>query len=228
MPGHVFDTGASAAQRTRVRDAILQRLLPLKALYVRALAPVPMIWQGRADEKGLAMLLEAGMRAAPAVYVGLGRKNYEPGGNEDTEVRGALQVGVYVVSGNQRSLVEGRLSADTVATGIAGDGSDADTTADPGIDIMLEHVEELLIGYQLPVDGVTVLESDWEDEIGTFDKVTIWGIHFTIHVERRIDPARGITQLVTEIETGTTPDTSPNLPTDPAFVTTLTTLDPED
>lgn len=228
MP-HAFDTGATVAQRTRVRNAVIAKLAPLlktanPARYIPAngIKPLPRILDGgskEGDEGDVAMLEAFFNGASPAIGVALGRLPLEPGGMEPTSLRGSLPISVYVGSQHGRDLVAGRLAADVVAT--------ANLTADPGLETILEHVLELLAGQDPGVAGVGELRAQLEDpSVAVFADWTIGEVRFSAELERDIKPWRGVAQLVTEVENRLSEDSIPDETAglDP-FVTTVATLE---
>lgn len=225
MP-QVFDTGLAVPQRTAIRDAIVARLAPLKktaipSAYIAAngVKTIPRPLRGEGDEDGLAMIANALNNQAPAILIAVGKLTYEKGGSEAIEARGELDVVVYVASGHQRSHDAGRLFGDAFAS--------ASNSNDPGIFTMLEHVRERLLGQSLGVAGVDVLRAVDEDEIFTGDDATIWEQRYTLDVDVKINPFRGITQVVTEIQGlhKLKPDIPDGHALDP-LITTLADLEP--
>lgn len=191
--GQTYDTGLATAQRTAVRSGIVARLAADTKLarYVAAVKPLPRVMRGEGDGEGLAMIQAALGSKVPAILVALGRKRYEPLA-DPLETRGVLEVTLYVASAHARDLVDGRLAGDNVSAG--------DLEADPGIDTMLEHVEECLLGQQLGIAGTKEMRPTDEDEVATFAEFTVWEQRYELDVERVIDPNRDETILVTSIE----------------------------
>jgi hypothetical protein len=208
MP-HAFDTGATVAQRTRVRNAVIAKLAPLLKTadpqrYLHAVKPLAEMYE-KGGQHGEALLLEALNGAQPAIAVALGRMPFDTGGMDPASLTGDLPIGVYCVSQNQRGTVEGRLAADVVAT--------TDVTADPGVETILEHALELLAGQRLPdptvepdedgvltlLSGVQELRAEFED-LHVFKDITIGELRFTVQVTREINRGRDVTQVATEVE----------------------------
>jgi hypothetical protein len=222
---HAFDTGLLNSQRSTIRAALVTRLgalLKSNGRYMRSVQPLPRAYRGEGDEEGESILSTAFQGQAPALGVALGRKTYEAADIEAHIARGEITVTIYAVSQNVRAEVEGRLEMDKIG------GASID--ADPGIEAMLEHVEELLLGQSIPVAGTTELRPVSEDEVQTFEDVTIWEQVYTLNVERQINPHRAATVVATEIEGHHTPhdieETAPeNLN---PLVTTLAELEEPD
>lgn len=225
--GHTFDTGLAKPQRSLVREAVAGRLADLlKAAepprYLAAIKYLPKPMRGQSDEDGKAMLIEVLQGQAPAIAIAIGRKQYDRTGPNTLEQVGELELVVYVTSAHGRDIVEGRLSQDVSA--------ERTLTADPGIETILEHVEERLLGQELGIETVSALAGGEEDEVATFKDMTIWSQSYTVTVDRTVNPARGITQLVTSAENRVGLDgVSGDLDApENAFVTTVSTIDPED
>lgn len=217
-----FDTGAARAQRTLIRNAVITRLAWKHRSvggYLTAIKALPGFIEGRGDEAGLAALANSLLGKAPALAVALGRKTYEAADLEAFTQRGELELRVYALSEHSKDLVVGRLAADAI--------SDADDTADPGIETILEHVEEALLGQELGIDGTSELRATDEDELATFDNLSIWVQTYRLQVERRINPNRGATTLITSIEGDHFLDGIPDPGTLSPLVETIAELDPE-
>jgi hypothetical protein len=201
---HVFDTGMDTPQRTVIRQGLVSRLEALKApLYVRTVKGFHT--RVRGDDQ-VAQLLEHSGGQLPALFVYCGRK-----ATDVQAVRGDLDrhlaeltVHVYVVVNNLRSPLS-RIEADVAAL--------ADDTKDPGIDVILEHVYELLIGYKVPeTDGsqtIYELRPSIEDEVEDLADATVWEQQWTVKVQRDPDRTKGITQLIEEVQSTHHQDGSP-------------------
>lgn len=203
MSAPTYDTGLAKPQRTMLRAAIAARLSPLLVAnggYLRAVMSLPRPLAG-SSEIELDWFRRAFQGQTPCIAIALGSKKHQPAGLEATEVRGELEVAIYVASTNQRDLVAGRLEADISST--------TDPKSDPGVDAMLEHVEELLLGQNFVLVNGAVssttseLKFESEEEVYTDGNLTVWGERATLLVERPINPDRLITQLMTEIQTTT-------------------------
>lgn len=226
MSGHVFDTGLQQPQRTLIRAAIAAQLADLLKSadvprYLHAIVQLPKPVRGAGDEDGKAMLNHYLQGAAPAVAIALGRKSFDRLGPNALEVLGELEIVLYVASRHERGLVDGRLSQDVTAR-IA-------QNVDPGIDTMLEHIEERLLGQELGIETVSALSGGVEDEVMTFDDVTVWSQTYSVVVDRTVNPARGSKITVTSVENRVGLDEVSGDLDDPdnAFVTTRSSLDPE-
>lgn len=213
---HAFDTGLATPQRTLVRDGVVTALGPLllsNGLYLRYIGIFAGTLDGGMGERE--ELLDQLQGQAPAVLVALGRKTYEAAGatTQRNRYRGAIAVHVHVASNHMRSR-EARQAGDVVAA--------ASVTKDPGLDTILEHVEELLIGYQIPDgnDSVYRLVPEDEDEVWHDNQISIWRQRYTVRVQRNINVYRDAVTLLTEIYTEHDQDDAPVSP----LLTTLTEI----
>lgn len=199
MP-QTYDTGFALPLRTLIRRAVMQRLAVLRrstGMYLQGVVALPARLND--DEDSLKVLDDAREGAAPVMAVALGRGDYRThaSGLGHTNTRKAVEIFVYVVSTHRRGNVEGRLENDAAAV---------DVTKDPGIDTMLEHAEQVLIGADLGISGVEEIRGGDENEIFSGDDMSIWELTLSVHVDRDINRDRVITQLLTEIDTSTTAD----------------------
>lgn len=172
MP-HVYDTGQAQPQRTQIRNAVIARLqlLSRPTLYARSIAPLSVRMAGEEIREDLVTALQG---SHPAILVGLGRGDASPAGGANRS-RLEIEVAVYVVTGHGRDMVLGRL---------AGDVRSADVTQDPGVDTMIEHVEELLTGWDMGIPGVEELRLQSESELFSAVDLTIWEVLFSVRVDR--------------------------------------------
>lgn len=203
MTANVYDTGLATSQRSAVRTTVMAKLAPLlkaNGLYLRAIVPLAIPLHAGHDEQGLALLNIALAGQAPSIAIALGKKTYEAGGSLEIDGRGILEVAIYVCSANPRNTVDGRLANDVTAA--------TDNTADPGVETMLEHVEQLLDGQDLGIPSVYEMIAETEDQVWTGDDYTIWEQVYRVKVDRMINPNRNIAQLVTSIAAQTSIDTA--------------------
>lgn len=207
---HEFDTGLARAQRTLLRDGVvslLSGLLIANGGYLKAVIPFGGVVRGYTDEIGLDQIKAALNGRAPAVAVALGDGAGNAAGMGGFNYTKDIDLIVYHYANNVRALLDGRTKID--ARGLAAD------TNDPGLDVMLEHVEELLIGQRVgaasvtnPVGEITrstptikQIRLVTEEELATENALTIWRQRFAVTVARTINPRRGVTQLLEEIRT---------------------------
>lgn len=224
---HEFDTGLTGAQRTLVRNAIVSRLsglLKANGGYLHAIKKMPRRYRGEGDESGADMIERTFQGREPSVGVALARMTFEPADLEAHVQLGELEVAVYVFGGNQRdpAHVDGRLAIDV--------GGVASDLADPGIDIMLEHVQQLLLGQELGINGVQEMRIVEEDELVTAEPGSVWEQIYRVKLERAIDPNRDAADLITSLEGRHRLDGIPvgvGHPLDP-LVTTVANLPPEE
>lgn len=196
---HQFDTGETRAQRSLIRAAVVAKLAPLlssNGLYLRAIKPFAKVFASRSGEElmdDLGFAQEVLQGQAPAILVALGDKSYKAGGTRSpqTSFFAELDIRVYVLSEHNRAREAGRLS-DDASSAVA-------NSVDPGIDIMLEHVEQLLIGFTPDVNGAQCLRPTSETEIVTLPGISIWEQAYHCNVERWINPDRAITAMLLSI-----------------------------
>lgn len=209
MP-HAFDTGLLKPQRTLIRDSIvamLSGLLRANGGYLAAVIPWGGVVRGYTDEVGIDAIKRALQGKAPAIAVAVGDRVSSPAGMGGKSHQSELELVLYHYSNHPASLTEGRVAATAAAL--------ATTTLDPGLDVMLEHAHELVIG-QFP--GGTLVTNPVgeksrrtatvknivptrEEELATDNASTLWSQRFTIAVDLKITTYRGVTQLLEEIRT---------------------------
>lgn len=193
---HVFDTGLPLAQRTKLRRAIVTLLAPLvrPTGYLYGVVPWGGVIHGSADELGISLMHEALGGRAPAVAVALGDRlptDKHIGGYAS---KNTIELLVYFYNNHQRSELEGRTELDAVAL--------ASNTADPGLDVMMEHVEELLVGQfagSTPTIKNVVFRG--EEEIRTEADFSLWQQRYTVGVDRVVNAHRGITEMLEQFRT---------------------------
>lgn len=206
---HAFDTGLALPQRTLIRDGVvslLSGLLVANGGYLRAVVPFGGVVRGYTDGDGIGMLRDTLKGAAPAIAVGLGDRVSSPAGAGAHNFSGDLELVLYHYNNHSRSLTSGRTKADT--RGVAELG-------DPGLEIAMEHAEELVLG-QLVGGGLSTnavnertrrtpsigrIRPVREEELYTERDATIWAQRFAVQVQRTINPHRGVTQLLEELRT---------------------------
>lgn len=209
---HTFDTGISKAQRTLIRDAIVERLSSLlrrNGRYVVTIKAHAGIVRSGSEEE-LDMIADTTHGGAPYILVACGKKSYSPKGMDGRRARfeAELEVVVYVCSKNLR----GDLAR------LAGDVASAQSdTADPGVEVMLEHVEELLIGFAPtgfagtdPNATIHRLDPVEEDELAIAEDLVIYRQTYSVAVARDLVRAKGISQPLTKITTDHKPDGVPD------------------
>lgn len=220
---HVFDSGYSLPQRRKIREAIvaqLRRDMPMASmpgstghLYIAAIIELPAPFV-ESDSDLEEMLKEAVSGRSPILAVALGPRSFEPIGTDALAWRSELSVHVYVMSSNQRGLLERLRGGDAT--------SQTNDAADPGLETAMEHTLERLAGFTPPDCGASELRVSREDFIVVGDEFTAAELTFEMQVETYVNPNRGLTQLATEIDT-THADTEAG---DPSDRETLTELPP--
>lgn len=199
---HAFDTGLSGAQRTLLRNgavAVLAGLMRQAGGYLQAVIPWGGVIRGHTDEIGIDELHAAFAGRSPAIAIALGDCALEPAGIGGFNFKGSLELLAYHYSNHPRDLEAGRLAID--AAGLTSD------VADPGLDVIMEHTAQLLIG-QRAVLGATVKQivPTREEELRTENAFSLWVQRYAVTVTRNINANRGLTQLLEEIRTNVRAD----------------------
>lgn len=200
---HAFDTKLAQPQRTIVRAgavAALEPLLKSEGGYLALVAPFGGIVRSWQDDAGIDQLWMATQGQTPAILVATGDKTYAPAGAAHNWQSG-LELIIYVVSRNPRSLVA-RLATDAAA--------ELDDTIDPGIDVILEHVEQAIVGKDFAKaiadfgpGAVTIKQARpvREEELATTNALALWTQTYTVPVTRTIDPNRDLVAILLEFMT---------------------------
>lgn len=220
---HEFDTGLSLPQRTIIRRAAVQILSPLTRAnggYLAAVKPFGGVVRTYTDEIDIELLQKA-MGSTPAIGVSLATRQFRnaaimTGGtlganrsNKAPQALSELQLRLYLSSQHSRDGLTGRHESDTVAA--------VDVTADPGLDVIMEHAIELMHGtYPTATIGtVKQIEIETEEELATLPHVTIWmqTYKLTIHSYTGSKEFRTAEQLLESLRwRSTTSLTEPNRP----------------
>lgn len=190
---HQFDTGMTLPQRTVLRRGVVALLAPLArpAGYLQALIGWGRAIDGETDHVGLDELYRALNGRSPAVVVALADRQPTDRAIGGFASKSMIELRVYFFSNHERDLLRGRLEID--AAGLASD------VANPGLDVAMEHVEELLVG-QRPgaVPSIKQLKFMSEEPIAAIPEATIWLQRYAVQVDRVINPNRGVTEMVKE------------------------------
>jgi len=202
---HPFDTGLNRPQRTLVRQHVIAQLAPLLKSsggkgYVNRVTALPRPLRNLSKED-LAEVVNELEGQVPSILVALGGKTYERVGERGTEVVALLEVEIYALSSHQRSFIAGRLEQDAIATGAV--------SADPGVETMLEHIEERLIGQTVGPATTWEFIPRTEDEVATSPDLTMWSQSYVVHLTRDINVDRDVADVVTTVEVKGTPDGLP-------------------
>jgi hypothetical protein len=181
----------------------------------RPVAPFGAVVRSYTDVDGVEMLYQALSGAAPAIGVALGTRASKPGGSTEHRWTSELELLLYFASNNMRDLANGRLGIDDA--GVASD------SADPGLDVMMEHAEQLVIAGRCGADiSVKAVRPDQESELATRQDLTIWLQTYQITVLRTIDRHRGLVDRIRSIATNIHPAGAPASPARIDEVTTIT------
>lgn len=190
----VFDTGLTRSTREVLVGAIATAIAGLRqpTKYLSAVVSLPRLAHGREDDDFLAELARAVGGRVPCVAIATGDGKTETIGEDALELTETIELAVYVVSGNQRGVVDGRLFVDAAAA--------ADDTKDPGVFAMLQHVTERIQGADLGVAGIHEPRKSTEEMVATFEDVTIWSQTYLVDTTLTINPDRDATTVMTSIE----------------------------
>jgi hypothetical protein len=194
---HAFDTGLTRAQRTLIRAGAVTLLAPLLRSaggYLQAVVPWGGVVRSYQDVEGIDLLWEALGGRAPSVAIALGDRVASPAGMGGFNFTTKLELVAYHYSNHPRDLELGRLEIDAVGL--------AANTGDPGLDVMMEHVEELLIGQRCGASAtIKQIVPTREEELRSEHGFSLWAQRYELTVTRTINPNRGISQLITEFRT---------------------------
>jgi len=219
-----LDTGLDKPQRTIVQDgvvALLARLLRSNGGYLRTVAPYGGVVRSSQDEEGVSLIVEAVGQQCPAILVALGDRVSQRKGSTKFHGSSELEILVYHVSNHARSMTSGRQIADVQAI--------ASASKDPGLHVIMEHTEELLVGQRVtPNQSVKQILPEREEELFTRPDITVWLQTYRVELVRTINRFRDVTQLLesigwrTHFEAGEVDQPDP--PTKPGTVDAITDL----
>lgn len=195
---HAFDTGLNAPLRTIILTGVVDILSSLtiaNGLYLASVAPFGAVVRSWTDIDGVEMLARTLEGMAPAMMVSLGaRGSRSSGAGRAHGAIDEIEILVYHVSNNARDLVLGRHTADAQSA--------TDLTADPGLHVMLEHADELLVGARIGDNPmIKEIRRDREDELLTRENLTVWLQTYQIGVTHSTNPYRGVTTILQSIRT---------------------------
>lgn len=192
MP-HAFDTGLAAPIRTLLLDGVTTLLGGLKRAnggYLANVIPYAGVVRSYLDGPGIEELYNALSGQAPSIAVTVGDTQSKPQGASEFKATEETELLLYFVSNNMRSLTLGRASIDAAGA--------ASNLADPGLNVMLAHAKELVIGQRAGIthDAVKTIRPDREEELTTRHDLSIWMQTFRITTSLSINPNRGVTQIL--------------------------------
>lgn len=220
---HAFDTGQLLPQRTRIRRGVVRLLSGLTRAnggYLMSVIPWGGIVRVYTDVDGISTLVNA-IGKAPAIAVSVGDRQGDPNTIGGFTSEDDLDVCVYMATDNLRNQLVWRQETD-----VAGLSNDQ---ADPGLDVIMDHVKELLMGQRVDTGkDIKQLRCHREYELATTDTVSIWVQEYKIRAMVQISEARTVTQLLTSIGfRGATNPAEVHLPAppiDPGTVDGIVTL----
>ena len=217
---HSFDTSAPLPQRTLVRRGAVELLSKLKRSnggYLQDVRGFGGIVRTYTDEPDIEILQKA-LGATPAIGVALASRTFETLAIGGRQAKSDLQLLLYFASQHSRDMLVGRHEADIVAT--------ADDTADPGLDVMMEHAIELMHGsYPSILTGtIKQIRIKTEQELATSGAVTIWlqTYDLTLQSYTGSKEFRTAEEIITSLHWRTTTDRDePNRPASAVAPTTI-------
>ncbi len=165
-----FDSGLLVAFRTQARNGVIDLLsrrfnadtgandpngvgiLKVHGGFLTSIEKLAGPMAAFQDEQSINNVWGALLGRAPAICVAVGDREVKPAGTSGYRSLAVLDIHLYFINNNQRGMVS-RVEADVVSAGDAtADPVIApNLAADPGIDVMMEVAEELLLGQR--VDG---------------------------------------------------------------------------
>lgn len=207
---HTFDTGLSLPQRTVVRRAAVSVLSLLKRPtgYLASVKAFGGVVRSYTDQPDMELLLKA-LGATPAIGVALATREFQTAALGGRQALSELQLLLYFANQHGRDGLTGRHESDSV--------SGVDDTADPGLDVMMEHALELMHGtYPTETVGtVKQIHIQREQELATLPEVTIWLQTYKVQLQSYTGSRefRTAEQLLTSLHWRvTTSLTEPNRP----------------
>lgn len=216
---HVFDSGAPKPARTLLQQGAVAILAPLKRPtgYLADVVPFGATVRSYTDELGAELLIKA-LNRTPAIAVATGtRSNYDRAVGARMAVS-TCELLVYFATQHSRDLQRGRQEIDSAAL--------SDSSADPGLHVMMEHATELLLGA-FPATTTTIKQiwSDREEELMTTPAITVWLQTYYVKIQSYAGGKewRTAEQLLESIHWRTS--TNPAEPNRPAAAETSTTID---
>lgn len=212
-----FDSGLEVANRTLVRNTVVELLAPMLKTYVHPVtnAPEPGFLASivkldipleNYDDEGLVPLLQGILGRTPAIAVAIGDDENKPAGIGGKQWTSYVDVHLYFFNNTMRSIVS-RIEADVVSTGDTelDPPLAASVAADPGIDVAMQCAEELLIGEQpdtSTVHGVIKkLVKKRTRAVQSNNRLTIWTQQYLVEVTRTINKNRNVVQRLVGFNT---------------------------
>lgn len=228
---HEFNSGLSVPQRTLVRRAAVQLLSGLKRAnggYLSDVKSFGGVVRSYTDEPDVEILQKA-MGNTPSIGVALGVREFQTlaiGNNGSVNRLGGsgqalseVQLLLYFANQHGRDGLTGRHEADSVAL--------TDDSADPGLDVTMEHAIELMHGQYPSLTNGTVkqIRISREEELATLPTVTIWLQTYKVSMQTYAGSRefRTAEQLIASLHWRVTTD--PNEPNRPAPAVASSTVD---
>lgn len=204
---HRFDSGLGLSQRAAIRRAVVAAIEELRlpvspgggALYLQAVVELatPVRFTQDYDEEHFRLVVAG---RSPAVAVALGDRTFSSYGSDNEEWKGALDVHVYSSSANARGAF----------ARVAGDvASEVSITADPGVEVIAEHIFERLSGAPLAGLHVGEVRPVREGIVLLAEDATVFEQVFSVEVLTPVNPRRALIVKATSIDTSHTDHDNP-------------------
>lgn len=193
---HAFDTGASKPQRTLILEGVLALLAGLKkpAGYLNAVIGWPRPVRSYTDVDGIVQLMDALSGRAPSIAVHVGDASWGKGAVGGFTWEKEIELLLYFASTHKRDHLTGRIVTDAIGL--------ADDNADPGLNVMMEHAFELVLGRRpggIVVPSIKQVRPQREEELVTDGQITIWLQTYRVIAMSQISEWRSVTQLLDSI-----------------------------
>lgn len=215
----LFDHGLGRPQREIIQAGVVDLLARLRVDqggYLQAIEPTDVVVRGVNDEEHLGLIYDQLQGRAPAILVATGDKDYTPVSTATHEWKGPISVHVYFFANSLRSRLS-RLTGDAQ--------SKASQIADPGLYVMMEHAEQLLIGERCTGNtSIKELRPVSEGSLGSDNEIAIWQQTYSVLVTRSIREKRDLALELKQINTYHR--LSQQAPTDTPVVSTETDVEP--
>lgn len=197
---HVFDSGLAAPQRTLTRAALvaaLGDLLKSAGSYLADVEPItsPLSFDREADEQYFHDLVRG---RSPLVLIGLGARAFDPI-NGGEAWHGLIDAHVYCCSSARRSHLA-RVEGDVASA--------ASDQAEPGLEVVAEHVLERLAGRQLRDVVAGTVRPQREALVYLGQAYSVIEQVYQLDLVTTVNPSRDLTTLLVDLDARHT-DTDP-------------------
>lgn len=189
---HVFDSGLAAPQRTLARAALVAALAELRKSaggYLDGVEPItsPLSFDREPDEQYFHDLVRG---RSPLVLIGLGSRAFEAL-NGGEAWHGSIDAHVYCCSSARRSHLA-RVEGDVVSA--------ASDQAEPGLEVVAEHVLERLAGRQLRDVIAGTVRPQREALVYLGQAYSVIEQVYQIDLVTTVNPARAMTTVLVDLD----------------------------